>query len=148
MALRRRRRRGIGGDPDTDPAQGGIPDGRTITPFDLDFPAVSKLDPALLKAVPRAATDLRRQRGTVVTVTSGWRSAEYQERLLEEGVRKYGSLEKARQYVNTPEKSTHVTGKAVDPGPTAADDSLIRHAPPLRALPDLRQRAVALRTAH
>ncbi|MFI5610694.1 M15 family metallopeptidase [Amycolatopsis sp. NPDC051903] len=113
-------------DPDTDPAQGGIPDGRDLTPFDTGFPAVSNLDPGLLKAVQHAATDAR-QRGIVFKVTSGWRSKAYQQRLLDEGVEKYGSLEAARQYVNTPEKSTHVTGKAVDLGPTDADDWLIRH---------------------
>ncbi|MEV6897351.1 M15 family metallopeptidase [Amycolatopsis sp. NPDC051372] len=113
-------------DPDTDPAQGGIPSGKYLTPFDTSYPAVSKLDPNLLKAVQQAATDAR-GRGIEFKVTSGWRSKAYQQRLLEEGIQKYGSLQSARQYVNTPEKSTHVSGKAVDIGPTDADDWLIRH---------------------
>ncbi|WIX81907.1 M15 family metallopeptidase [Amycolatopsis carbonis] len=115
-----------GSDPDTDPAQGGIPSGKDLTPFDTSYPAVSNLDPGLLKAVQQAATDAR-GRGIEFKVTSGWRSKAYQQRLLEEGIQKYGSLENARQYVNTPEKSTHVSGKAVDIGPTDADDWLIRH---------------------
>jgi LAS superfamily LD-carboxypeptidase LdcB len=42
-------------------------------------------------------------------------------------VRKYGSLAQAREFVNTPDKSTHVTGKAVDLGPTDADDWVNRN---------------------
>jgi D-alanyl-D-alanine carboxypeptidase len=41
---------------------------------------------------------------------------------------KYGSLEKARRFVNTLEKSTHMSGKAVDIGPTNAADWLIQHS--------------------
>ncbi|MBB5960605.1 LAS superfamily LD-carboxypeptidase LdcB [Saccharothrix tamanrassetensis] len=40
---------------------------------------------------------------------------------------KHGSLAEARRLVNTPEKSTHVTGKAVDIGPTDAADWVIRN---------------------
>ena len=36
-------------------------------------------------------------------------------------VRANGSEAEARKWVNTPAKSTHVNGKAVDVGPTAAD---------------------------
>ena len=45
----------------------------------------------------------------------------YQQSLLDAAVTHYGSGAEARRWVNTPEKSTHVTGKAVDIGPTAAD---------------------------
>ncbi|WP_188305633.1 M15 family metallopeptidase [Streptomyces sp. CBMA123] len=62
-----------------------------------------------------------------MSVTSGWRSKAYQQRLLDKAVEKYGSLERARQFVNTPEKSAHVAGKAVDLGPTNADYWLIQH---------------------
>ena len=41
--------------------------------------------------------------------------------------RRYGSERIARQYVNTPDRSTHVTGKAVDIGPTDAAYWLAQH---------------------
>ncbi|WP_351222781.1 M15 family metallopeptidase [Streptomyces sp. NPDC002133] len=105
---------------------GDLPDDREITPFDTWHPAVGHLDKRLLKAVQEAARDARDD-GIEFVVTSGWRSKEQQQRLLDEGIEKYGSLEKAREFVNTPEKSTHVSGKAVDIGPTDADDWLIRN---------------------
>ncbi|MFD0402276.1 M15 family metallopeptidase [Kitasatospora sp. NPDC059811] len=105
---------------------GDIPDGTTLTPFDTGAPAVGNLDGPLLEAVQQAARDARAQ-GIEMTVTSGWRSKEYQQRLLDKGVARYGSLERARQFVNTPEKSAHVSGKAIDIGPTNADYWLIQH---------------------
>ncbi|WP_406638373.1 M15 family metallopeptidase [Amycolatopsis sp. WGS_07] len=113
-------------DPDHDPAQGGIPEDVTLTPFDTDYPAVGNLDPALRKALQEAATDAHQYK-VDIRIASGWRTKEYQRKLLEGGIEKYGSLEKARKYVNTPEESTHVSGKAVDVAPTRADDWLIRH---------------------
>ncbi|WP_420113247.1 M15 family metallopeptidase, partial [Pseudactinotalea sp.] len=55
--------------------------------------------------------------GITVTVTSGWRSAEYQEQLLREAVQTYGSEEEAARWVATAETSAHVSGDAVDVGP-------------------------------
>ncbi|MFI8460480.1 M15 family metallopeptidase [Kitasatospora sp. NPDC085464] len=107
-------------------ADGAIPDGTTLSPFDDGAPAVRNLDKPLLEALRRAAGDAR-ERGVEMTVTSGWRSKAYQQRLLDRAVARYGSVEQARQFVNTPEKSAHVTGRAVDIGPTAADDWLIRN---------------------
>ncbi|MFJ8855574.1 M15 family metallopeptidase [Streptomyces sp. NPDC102437] len=105
---------------------GDLPQDRHLTPFDTRYPAIDRLDKNLLKAVQKAARDARGD-GIEFRVTSGWRSREHQQRLLDEGIQKYGSAEKARQFVNTPEKSTHVSGKAVDIGPTDADDWLIRN---------------------
>ncbi|WP_380282136.1 M15 family metallopeptidase [Kitasatospora purpeofusca] len=107
-------------------ADGEIPDGRAPSPFDTATPAVGNLDGPLREALQRAATDARAQR-IEMTVTSGWRSKAYQQRLLDRAVTRYGSLEQARQFVNTPDKSAHVTGKAVDVGPTDADYWLIQH---------------------
>jgi D-alanyl-D-alanine dipeptidase len=115
-----------GADMDHDAAQGGTPEGVTMTPFDTGYPAVGNLDPALRKALQEAATAAR-QRNVEIRIGSGWRSKAYQQELLDQGVEKYGSLEKARRYVNTPEQSTHVFGKAVDVAPTKADDWLIQH---------------------
>ncbi|MEU6924191.1 MULTISPECIES: M15 family metallopeptidase [unclassified Streptomyces] len=114
------------GDPQEGTESGDLPEGRELTPFDTRYPAVGRLDERLLKAVQEAARDARDD-GIEFRVTSGWRSREHQQRLLDEGIEKYGSEEKARQFVNTPQKSTHVSGKAVDIGPTDADDWLIRN---------------------
>lgn len=53
-------------------------------------------------------------------IRSGWRSAEYQQALFDAAVVEYGSVEASR-LVSTPERSKHVTGDAVDIGPTDAD---------------------------
>jgi zinc D-Ala-D-Ala carboxypeptidase len=105
---------------------GGIPDNSSISPFDSRHAAIRGLDPDLLAAVRKAAEDAR-SAGVELRVTSGWRSKAYQQRLLDEAVAAYGSLEEARRLVSTPEKSAHVTGEAVDIGPTDAADWLIRH---------------------
>lgn len=97
----------------------------TVTVFD-DDPAVTNLDPALLDALQRAATAAR-EHGFELRVNSGWRSAAYQAQLLREAAAKYGSEEEAARWVATPTTSLHVTGDAVDLGPTAAVDWLAHH---------------------
>ncbi|QBI56603.1 M15 family metallopeptidase [Streptomonospora litoralis] len=89
-----------------------------VSPFS-DVPAVSGLDADLRNALRQAARDAADE-NIEVTVTSGWRSADYQAVLLEDAVEKYGGMEKARRWVATPETSAHVTGEAVDVGPTDA----------------------------
>ncbi|MEU3571313.1 M15 family metallopeptidase [Kitasatospora sp. NPDC036755] len=108
-------------------ADGEIPDGVKLSPADTHAPAVGNLDAPLREALQRAADDARTERGIEMTVTSGWRDKAYQQRLLDRAVTKYGSVEQARKFVNTPEKSAHVSGKAVDVGPTDADYWLIQH---------------------
>ena len=98
-------------------ADGAVPAGTTV--FDDQIPGVAKLDPALLGALRRAATDAAAD-GVEFFVDSGWRSPEYQERLLHEAVSKYGSEEEAARWVATPSTSAHVSGDAVDIGPRAA----------------------------
>jgi hypothetical protein len=94
--------------------------------FDVDRPTVRNLDPDLLDALEAAARDARED-GVRLVITSGWRSRAHQQRLFDEAVRKYGSEEEARRYVSTPDVSAHVTGDAVDIGPTDAADWLNRH---------------------
>jgi hypothetical protein len=121
-------RGGAGGadaDGAADVGDGSIPAARTLTPFDTGHSALKNLDPALLKAVRAAAKDAE-QAGVHFFVTAGWRSKTYQRELLDGAIEKYGSLERARQFVQTPEKSEHTRGRAVDIGPTDADDWLIR----------------------
>lgn len=101
--------------------------GENLSVTDTDHAALRNLDPDLLAAVQAAAADALAQDGIELKVTSGWRSKEYQQELLDEAVSKYGSLEAAREFVNTPDRSTHVTGDAIDIGPTDAADWVIRH---------------------
>lgn len=105
-------------------ADGVVPDGVTV--FDQRYPAVTKLDPTLLVALRRAATDAGRD-GVRFYVTSGWRSPAYQEHLLDDAVATYGSRERAAQWVATPTTSAHVSGDAVDLGHSDADSWLARH---------------------
>jgi len=105
-------------------ADGAVPDGTTV--FDDEVPGVANLDPALLGALRRAATDAAHD-GVELFVNSGWRSPEYQERLLRAAVSKYGSEEKAARWVGTPTTSAHVSGDAVDIGPLDATAWLSGH---------------------
>jgi D-alanyl-D-alanine carboxypeptidase len=111
-------------DPSVDPGDGSLPNGRTLTPFDVQDPVIGRLDPALLTAIQRAATAAAAD-GITMTITSGWRSPEFQQRLLDQAVHTYGSLAAARQYVQTPEMSKHVVGEAVDVGGVGADQWLM-----------------------
>jgi D-alanyl-D-alanine carboxypeptidase len=105
-------------------AGGAVPDGTTV--FDDEVPGVANLDPALLGALRRAATDAADDR-VEFFVDSGWRSPEYQEHLLREAVLKYGSEEAAARWVASPNTSAHVSGDAVDIGPVDATAWLSAH---------------------
>jgi len=93
------------------------------SPFDLTDPSIGGLDPALRTAVQNAATAAAAD-GVTMTISSGWRSPQFQQQLLDDAVVTYGSLAAARRYVQTPEMSKHVTGQAVDVGGTGADQWL------------------------
>jgi D-alanyl-D-alanine carboxypeptidase len=105
-------------------ADGAVPDGTTV--FDDEIPGVANLDPALLGALRQAATDAAGD-GVEFYVDSGWRSPAYQEQLLHEAVLKYGSEEEATRWVATPNTSAHVSGDAVDIGPSDAAAWLSEH---------------------
>ena len=105
-------------------ADGAVPDGTTV--FDDDIPGVANLDPALLGALRRAATKAAND-GVEFFVESGWRSPEYQEHLLQEAVLKYGSEAEAARWVAAPATSAHVSGDAVDIGPSDATAWLSAH---------------------
>jgi len=110
--VRRPDRRGALGE-----ADGAVPDGVTV--FDDDVPAVANLDPGLLEALRRAARDAARS-GVEFSVNSGWRSPAYQEQLLREAISKYGSEKDAARWVATADTSPHVSGDAIDIGPSDA----------------------------
>ncbi len=101
-------------------AGGAVPDGTTV--FDDDVPGVARLDPALLRALRRAATD-----GVGLVVNSGWRSPAYEDQLRREAVAKYGSEAEAARWVATGTTSPHVSGDAVDVGPVSAASWLSEH---------------------
>lgn len=105
-------------------ADGAVPDGTTV--FDDGVPGIANLDPDLLQALRNAATDAAGS-GIVLYVNSGWRSPEYQDRLLREAVFAYGSAEEAARWVGTAETSAHVSGDAVDLGQADATDWLSAH---------------------
>ncbi|HEX5944789.1 MAG TPA: M15 family metallopeptidase [Acidimicrobiales bacterium] len=109
-----------------DAADGFIPDGMAVSAFDEMVPAVGELDPDLLAALRRAATDAEAD-GVGLRVNSGWRSPEYQQQLLLEAVVDYGSLDEATRWVATAETSAHVSGDAVDIGPPDAADWVSEH---------------------
>jgi D-alanyl-D-alanine carboxypeptidase len=115
----RREHRGERGE-----ADGAVPNGTTV--FDGEIPGVANLDSDLLGALRQAATDAADD-GVEFVVDSGWRSPEYQEHLLGEAVVKYGSDEEAARWVATPNTSAHVSGDAVDIGPSGAAAWLSEH---------------------
>jgi len=105
-------------------ADGHVPAGTTV--FDNAVPGVAKLDPALLGALRRAATNAATD-GVRFYVDSGWRSPQYQEQLLRQAIAKYGSEAAATRWVATPNTSAHVSGDAVDIGPSGAATWLSEH---------------------
>ncbi|GAB3764104.1 M15 family metallopeptidase [Microlunatus parietis] len=105
-------------------ADGVIPDGTSVSVY-ADVPAVNGLDPALLKALRRAARAAALH-GIGLRINGGWRSPARQLRLLENAIERLGSEEAAR-WVATPETSAHVAGQAVDVGPVQAAAWLSEH---------------------
>jgi D-alanyl-D-alanine carboxypeptidase len=103
-------------------AGGALPGGTSV--FADDLPGVTRLDPDLLSALRRAATDAGAIR---FVVNSGWRSPAYEDHLREQAVAKYGSEQEAARWVATGTTSPHVSGEAVDVGPSAADAWLAQH---------------------
>ncbi|MCZ2839567.1 VanZ family protein [Modestobacter sp. VKM Ac-2985] len=104
---------------------GHVVDGEELSAF-ADVPALTHLDSALRAAVQDAARDATAD-GIRFHVSSGWRSAAYQQALFDAAVQRYGSPEAAREWVLRPDESSHVTGDAVDVGPTDAMSWLSQH---------------------
>ncbi|GAB2678712.1 hypothetical protein GCM10027271_44750 [Saccharopolyspora gloriosae] len=107
-------------------ADGAIPAGLRLSVHDEASPAVARLDEDLLAALREAAADATAD-GVQLLVSSGWRSAAYQDRLLRDAVDTYGSRSEALRWVATAATSAHVSGDAVDIGPYDSSDWLVRH---------------------
>ena len=105
-------------------ADGAVPDGTSV--FADGVPGVANLDPALLSALRQGAAAAVSD-GVVFVVDSGWRSPAYQEHLFREAVSEYGSAREAARWVATPRTSAHVSGDAVDIGPSDAAAWLSEH---------------------
>jgi hypothetical protein len=73
------------------------------------------LQPGLDRAVA-AAMSAATAEGYALSITSGYRTADEQERLLAEAIDRYGSEDEALRWVFEPERSMHVQGFAVDMG--------------------------------
>ncbi|WP_231514554.1 M15 family metallopeptidase [Mycobacterium sp. URHB0044] len=112
----------------TDSWSGYLPDGMTLSPFDTSSQVLALLDPLLLKAIQDAARSAQSQ-GIDITITSGWRSKGFQQRLFDDAVRRYGSVEVAGQFVASPDVSRHVVGEAIDIAGEGASAWLIRNGP-------------------
>ncbi|WP_245662653.1 D-alanyl-D-alanine carboxypeptidase family protein [Nocardia vermiculata] len=97
--------------------EGELPSGVTV--FSNEYPGVANLAPDLIGALRAAAADAGAE-GIEFRVNSGWRSREYQNRLLRAAVAKHGSTQAAARFVATADTSAHVTGNAVDLGSDAA----------------------------
>lgn len=94
--------------------------------FDDEHPGVANLDPDLLRALRAAATEAADD-GIEFYVNSGWRSPEYQDRLLHKAISEHGSAEEAARWVATANTSAHVAGNAVDIGRSDAKAWLSQH---------------------
>nr|WP_237755258.1 M15 family metallopeptidase [Nocardia nova] len=89
----------------------------TAAPFPAGFAAgTDGLDPMLAVAYTLAEQQAHSE-GVPLSIVSGHRTRDEQERLWEEGIATYGSPGAARRWVLPPDESTHVTGKAIDVGP-------------------------------
>jgi zinc D-Ala-D-Ala carboxypeptidase len=97
-----------------------------VSVFNDSYPAVTKLDPDLRRALRAAGTDAADD-GVDIFVNSGWRSKRYQQQLFDQAVSKYGSAVSAAQWVARPGTSVHESGDAVDIGPDEAAAWLSEH---------------------
>lgn len=92
---------------------------------DTGTPATG-LDPELQRRFDAAQAGAAAD-GIELSITSGWRSADEQQRIVDQTVEKYGSAEEAHKWVLPPEQSAHVAGLAIDVGATEGAYWLTEH---------------------
>ena len=100
--------------------------GDAATVFDDELLAVAHLDADLRDALRLATTDAGDD-GVDIQINSGWRSPDYQDQLLHDAISKYGSKAEAARWVAASDTSPHVSGDAVDIGPTDAMSWMAQH---------------------
>lgn len=114
------------------PAVAGTGTGHPQRGADLDGTAaappraVDGLDPELLRrfdAARAAAAD----DGVDLTITSGHRTAQQQQSLVDDALARYGSEAEAHRWVAPVHGSAHVAGTAIDVGPTDGAYWLLEH---------------------
>ena len=110
------RRRGVG-------APAGATSATTTPAAPTTASAPTGLQPGLIDAFARARAGAA-EAGHHLTITSGFRTAEEQEALLEAEVAERGSREEALWWVFPPDRSMHVQGLAIDVGDGPAADWL------------------------
>jgi hypothetical protein len=123
------------------PPSGGTPSIDLPEPLDsIDDPVVAtegtgaeqspappgQLHPGLVDAL-RLAQDAAASEGFDLVVTSGYRTPERQQELLDEEIAERGSYEEAVRWVFPADRSMHVQGLAVDVGDGPAADWLDQH---------------------
>lgn len=94
-----------------DAADGVLPGPTSV--FRNDYAGITHLNPQLLVALRRAATEANHY-GIALEVDSGWRSKAYQQRLFDQAIADYGSAAAAARWVARPGTSVHEAGDAVD----------------------------------
>lgn len=89
-------------------------------------PRAGGIDPELQRRFDAARAAAAAQ-GLDLTITSGRRTVQEQEALIEDAIAEYGSVEEAHKYVLPPERSAHVAGTAIDVGDQQAAAWLTDH---------------------
>lgn len=98
-----------------------------VAPTVDEAPApVDGLDPELQQRFDEARAAAAED-GVDLWITSGWRTADEQQELVDDAVERHGSVEEARRWVLPPATSEHVAGAAVDVGPTEGAYWLQQH---------------------
>lgn len=110
---------------------GDIPSGSAMTALDdcEDRGDLDDLDGLTgpTRSAWLAAMDAAEADDIEMSLTSGYRTCDYQQGLFEEKVDEYGSVEEASVWALPPDESNHVKGVALDVGPGPAADWLEAH---------------------
>lgn len=98
----------------------------SATPVADALPEATGVDPELQRRFDAAAAAAAGE-GVELAITSGWRSADEQQVIVDQAVGQYGSTQEAHRWVLPPETSAHVAGLAIDVGATEGAYWLTEH---------------------
>lgn len=107
----------------TPPTAGASP---VAAPVRAAEPRSTGIDPELQRRFD-AAQAAAAARGLSLTITSGRRTVQEQQELVDEAVVEHGSVAEAHKWVLPPERSAHVAGTAIDVGNQQAAQWLADH---------------------